>query len=1317
MSKFSVKKPFTVLVGVILVLVLGIVSFSKMTTDLLPNMDMPYVVVYTASPGSTPESVEKSVSKPLESVLGSTTGIKSINSVSSENISMIMMEFAQETDMNAVSIEISNTIDQVKGALPETCSTPIMMQISPDMMPIMVASVDVEDMELEEVSDYVNDSLLHRFERLNGVASVNTTGSVSTKVKVLLDQKKIDALNDKVLASVDNDLAKAKRELDQGQAELNSAKKKLDSGKKGMNHQISTLTDQLSQASAQIDGANAQLSAILSEETTLNASMQAFQTELEQLQKISGKNNQIHALAVMIVAYDFTGSVPQVHFPPTKEEIESISNNSLDFLKALEDPAKYIGQMSDEAFQQAMSAVMKVLPDLLPGDADLSELEHVSRKDFAALATTAAYASKRVEEIDTELHNINTRMMTIQAMKPQLEEQLKKAQDAYAKLEASKIEATLGFAEGSTQLTVGKSSLENAQVQLDQAMKQFEDARDAAYKKADVSGIITAEMISNVLVAENFEMPAGYIKDKSDRSYVLKIGKTIDSVDELSNLILFHMDMDGVGDIRLSDVASVKYASESENAGYAKVNGNDAVVLSFSKQSTASTSEVADAINAEIKAITEENPDVHITPLMDQGDYIHLIVKNVLSNLILGGILAVLVLLLFLRDVRPTIIIAFSIPLSVLFAIVLMYFSGMTLNLISLSGLALGVGMLVDNSIVVIENIYRLRSLGMSKVKAAVHGARQVSGAIFASTLTTICVFLPIVFTEGISRQIFTDMGLTIAYSLSASLIVALTVVPAMSSTMLKKEVQKTHSRFSGLMGKYESLLRWCLNHRAGTMAGVIALFLFACVMTTRMGMTFIPKMSSNQMSATLTMPEGTDEVTAQAVYDKTMSAMQDVEGVQTVGAMSGGSGMMSGSNSGESASFYILLEDHADNSEVSAQIMKKTDGLPGELSVSESTMDMSAVAGSGLQIDVYGDDLDELQSTCASLAKKLESIEGLEEISDGNEDADLQKVITINKEAAMREGLTVAQVYTSLAEDLTNEVSSTTLTVGQDELPVVVVKPVAVTAENLMKQTVTTTDMTTGENKEVALNSIASQSESRAPASINRDNNERIMRVTAAVDDDHNIALVSRDVQHMLDDFDLPAGMHAEITGENETIQDAMKDLLLMLLLAVIFIYLIMVAQFQSLLSPFIVMFTMPLAFTGGLLALLITGQDLSVLAMLGFIILAGVVVNNGIVFVSCVNDLRMEGMDKREALVEAGKMRIRPIFMTALTTILAMSTMAMGLGTGGEIGQSMAIVVIGGLTYATVLTLIVVPIIYDVFHRREKLRIIEIKEDELSE
>ena len=1372
MTKISVKKPFTVLVGIVLVIVLGVVAFTKMTTDLLPNMELPYMIVYTTYPGASPERVESTVSKPLEQALGTTTDLKQIQSVSSENLSLVVMEFSQTTDMNAISIEVSNTLDQAKSSLPDSCQAPIMMQISPDMMPVMVATVDMEGMEIEELSEYLEDELLSEFERLNGVASVGTTGTISNQVRVTLDQDKIDEVNDKILRAVNSDLADAKKKLDDSQDEIDSANVKLDKAERQLKSGTSSAAAQIGQASAEVDSANAKLNALLSQETTLKANQEAFNAERNGWKPYADMNDSMQQLADLIAAMhnaqsaaggaqvpsDGTNQIPDVEIPseipdltvPDSGETESseiIAEDAEDIVvsdgadaesSGAETPAvsipandnasalpsgdgaqsgadaaetdsyTAIQNMTDEEFETAKAAAIA----MMGGSEDTTQLSEMSRSEFLTLLTTTEQATTRVGEIDTELKNIQTQLATVEAMKPELEKALKQAQEGYAKLEAAEIQSAVEMASGSTQIQVTRSSLESAQQQIDSATEEFEKARDEAYESADISGLVTADMISNILVAENFEMPAGYISS-GDEEYILKVGEQYSSLKQLKRTLLFSMDLDGVGDIRLNDVASVRYASKEDNEdSYALVNGNDAILLTFSKSSTASTSEVSKLINAKIEELQESNPDLHITPLMDQGDYIEMIVGSVLQNLLLGGLLAVLVLLLFLRDLRPTAIIAFSIPMSVLFAIVLMYFSNITLNIISLSGLALGVGMLVDNSIVVIENIYRLRNQGMSAPKAAVRGAGEVAGAILASTLTTICVFLPIVFTEGMTRQLFTDMGLTIAYSLIASLIVALTVVPAMSSSLLKSTAEKRHTLFDRFVARYRSVLRWCLNHRLVTLAAVFALFLFAVFSATRMGMEFLPDMSSSgQMSATMTMPDDSTDQETEAMVNKVSEIIQKQDGIQTVGTISGSSLSLT-SSTDTSVTFYILTDKKADGNVLKKQIEEDTAGLPCEMQVSASTMDMSAMITTGVQIDIYGKDLDKLQEIASELAEKLEGVEGLTDISDGNENPDLEKVLTVDKDAAMRKGLTVAQVFTSLSSDLKDEVESTTLTVGEEDIPVVVVQPSKVSTSNLMRQTVESTDAQTGEKEDVRLDDIASLSESTSLSSINRSNNQRTISVTALVDDDHNITLVSRDIQKILDNYEAPEGYTVEMTGENETIIEAMTDLVLMLILAIIFIYLIMVAQFQSLLSPFIVLFTLPLAFTGGLLALLITHNTLTVIGMLGFIVLAGVVVNNGIVFVDCVNRLRLDGMGKREALVEAGGMRIRPILMTAMTTILAMSTMAMGYGSGAEIGQGMAIVVIGGLAYATILTLVIIPIMYDLLFRR-KIKKIDIGED----
>ena len=859
---------------------------------------------------------------------------------------------------------------------------------------------------------------------------------------------------------------------------------------------------------------------------------------------------------------------------------------------------------------------------------------------------------------------------------------------------------------GEVTLSTTKTQLEDAEQKLADAQEQFDQARDAAYKKADLSGMLTADMLGNILMAQNFNMPAGYITE-GEEQYLVKVGEEYASLEELENTLLMHMDVDGVGDVRLSDVADIAL---TDNAGesYAKVNGNDGVVLSFQKQSTASTATVSQRINSAIAQLQEQNPGLHITPLMDQGDYIDMVVGSVLSNLLWGGLLAIIVLIFFLKDAKPTFIVACSIPFSLMCAITLMYFTDVTLNIISLSGLALGVGMLVDNSIVVIENIYRLRSLGVPASKAAIQGAKQVSGAIFASTLTTICVFLPIVFTQGISRELFTDMGLTIAYSLLASLVVALTLVPAMGAAVLKNTKEKSHRWFDAFVEGYQRLLGWALRHKAPVLAGVTALLAISIFLTTQMGTAFIPAMDSPQMSATLTMPRGAAQQDAYAMADTVMERIAAVDGVETVGAMSGGSGMssmMGGSSSGGSITYYILLSDDrtATNADVSAAIEAQVADLECTVEVQESTMDMSALGGSGVELVITGRGLDEMNAIADDLRGILRSTEGLVDISENSVTGNPETRITVDKYKAMQHGLTVAQIYSELAAELKAENTATTLTLDGTDTPVVVVKPAgqAPTRGNIMDHAFTVTNAE-GEEETVRLYDIAAKQETDSVSSINRENGARTMSVSAGVDARHNIGLVSRELEKKLADYELPEGYTVEIAGENETINSAMTDLVKMIALAVVFIYLIMVAQFQSLMSPFIVMFTIPLAFTGGLLALWLTGSELSVIAMLGFLVLAGVVVNNGIVFVDNINQLRLAGMDRTEAILETGRTRIRPVLMTALTTILAMSTMALGIGDGAEMTQPMAIVTIGGLTYATLLTLLVVPVLYDIFRKK---------------
>lgn len=798
-------------------------------------------------------------------------------------------------------------------------------------------------------------------------------------------------------------------------------------------------------------------------------------------------------------------------------------------------------------------------------------------------------------------------------------------------------------------------------------------------------------------------MPAGYI-ETSDNKFTVKVGEKFGSIEELKNLTIFSYDIGGLENITLQDLADISFTDNS-NEIYAKVNNEDGIMLSIQKQSTASTATVSDKLQKAMEKLEQKYENVEFTNLMDQGIYIDMVVGSVLDNLLYGGLLAIIILFIFLKDIKPTFIIALSIPISLTFAITLMYFTGVTINIISLSGLALGVGMLVDNSIVVIENIYRLRNEGKSKLEASVQGASSVAGAIFASTLTTICVFLPIVFIEGMTRQLFQDMGLTIAYSLIASLIVALTLVPAVASKVFDKTAQKKSKIFDKIVLIYEKILKTCLNHKIITILSALILLFVSIGLASTMGTEFIPAMEENQMSLTITMPKEASFDDLKQTSNTIIEKLLTIDEIEKIGAMqNSGTNILSTSSDNSVTMYAILKEDRkSSSSDIEKKINELTQDLNCEISISTSNMDLSAMGGSGLQVVIKGDDLQKLQEIAKDVSDIMNKVEGFSEIDNGIGDASVEKKIIVNKNVAMEYGLTVAQVYSSVSGELTKEKTATTVTIENKDYPVIVAKSneKLITEENLKNITLTGTK--NGEETNINLQDIATIEEVDSLKSILRDNGERYITVTGMIDSDHNIGLVSREFESKLNEYEIPEGYSIETAGENETINESLIDLGIMILLAVVFIYLIMVAQFQSLKAPFIVMFTIPLAFTGGLLALFITGTNISIIAMLGFLILAGVVVNNGIVFIDYIIQLRQNGTEKRDAIILAGKTRLRPILMTALTTILGLSTMALGIGMGADMIQPLGIVAIGGLIYSTLLTLVVVPCIYEIFFRKK--------------
>ena len=867
--------------------------------------------------------------------------------------------------------------------------------------------------------------------------------------------------------------------------------------------------------------------------------------------------------------------------------------------------------------------------------------------------------------------------------------------------------------EGRKQIEDGVAELDNGQIELDNALATALDQLAAAKEAADLNNILTKELVAQLIEAQNFEMPAGYVND-GDVSWIVNVGDKVNGVEALENVAILSLGLEGLDIVRLGDVADVHISDDSDTT-YARINGENSVLLTFTRQSAYPTATVADTIGERFRELEEQYPGLRFVALMDQGDYIHMAMSAVVQSLLLGGALAILILFLFLRDIRPTFAVGISIPVSVLFALVLMYFSGVTMNdVISMAGLAIGIGMLVDNSIVVIENIYRLRSEGMAPKEAAIQGAREVMGAITASTLTTICVFVPIIFVHGMTRQIFMDMILTIAYSLMASLIVALTVIPAMAQGLLRRKVKPMSNLARKLMGGFERTVCFTLRHRALALLLALALLGGSAWCSLRQGYEYFPESGGTQISITVSVPEEYTFEDRCRVADEMMAAMESVPHLTDIGGMINGGmeslvGLSSGGG-GDQITVYALVDENSGYSSIEAtkDIREVLAPFKGEVDfevATVSTMSMGSMLQSGgFTMNIYSNDLNDLRMAAQAVAERLKTVEGLREITGGAEDTSPALHITVDKEKAIEHNLTTAQVYLAIVQELTSSVSTSQVTTSTTSLSATIHSEDGETDRRKLEKMTVTATLRDGTTEEVPLKDIITISETETLSSIHRLEQRRYISVSATVADGYNVTLVSTEARKALADVALPEGCQVEYAGENETIMDAMKDLVFLMLLGVLIIYLIMVAQFQSLLSPFIVILTVPLSFAGGFLGLLAAGFHMSIVSMVGMIMLVGVVVNNGIVLVDCANRLREEGLDKREAIVKAATMRIRPVLMTALTTILGLLPLGVGMGTGAEIIQPVAIVCIGGLTYATLMTVFIVPVLYDILRRDRK-------------
>lgn len=1345
LPKLSVKKPMTIFVAVIVVIVLGIVSVFKMTPDLLPNMDFPYAIILTTYPGQTPETVESVVTKPLEQSLSTIDGVKTITSTSSDNYSILTLEFEDGTNMDTATVDMRGNLDTIKDAWPDGVGSPYLMKINPNMMPVAMVAVDYDGYDTVQISDYVNNELKNQLEGIDGVASVSTKGIVTQKENVIISQTKIDALNAKINDALNDKFGDAEKKISDAKKELQDNISKAEQGSDTIEQSINDLNSQQEEVAKQL--ADAQGKAQSGYTEILNAKMQL----LDQQQSLTAtKQTLTIAYQTLTHIKEKLDSLQDEKAQLTQqiEAFEKIYNDYKDALSKLANP-----DLTDEQLAQVRAILAKIDEELDKYGFPKEELEErlnnaknaLTNVDKAitqtvealkGLDTTEEKLDDTIAEIADKISQVDGGITQIASAVKGLDNNTVSVNQALSEIEKQQSLAAYQLSGGLSALNTKQSEVNSALTQLNSAQEELKsasdelsDQKDKAKKAADMTNTVTISNVSNILTAQNFSMPAGYVSDDENIKYLVRVGDKIDGDKEMQSLALFDTGIDGIGVVKLSDVADVFIADDSDEV-FTKINGNSGVVFSFSKQSDAATATVSENIAKKLNSLTQENEGLHFTTLMDQGDYIDIIINSVLQNLLMGAVLAIIILYLFLRDIKPTLIVALSIPISVIFALVLMYFSGVTLNMISLSGLAIGVGMLVDNSVVVIENIYRLRNLGVPPVKAALNGAKQVAGAIASSTLTTICVFFPIVFIEGLTRQIFMDMALTITYSLLASLIVALTFVPAMGQRMLRKVKPVKHGMFDKMLGGYEKSIRFVLKHRAIALIAAVVLLFGSMFGAVARGFSFMPNMASTELSVTVSLDDS-------ATMDDTIDAAQNLldtlskyDDFKTVGVMTGsttslmgltGSVSSSDSDKGSVMAYAVFKDDKVKNSEsISKEIEAELQSIDGDVVVSgsSSSSSMSAMLGDdGVSIKLYGDDLKTLQNTAKDMAEKLAAVDGIDETDNGIGATSGEIKVTVDKTKAAKKSLTVAQVYQQIAAAIASETTSSTLTNSGKDLDVVVIKDENsdVTKNNIKDIKLTYTDKE-GNEKTTKLSEVAEISDSESMNSITRSDQKRYIKVSGTLKDGYTNTDVSNKAKALFDDYKLPDGCSIEYSGSNESTMEAVNQMLLMMLLGVILIYLIMVAQFQSLKSPFIIMFTIPLAFTGGFLGLLITGFDVSVVALLGFVMLCGIIVNNGIVLVDYINNLRLEGKERREAIVEAGKTRMRPILITAITTVLGLSTMALGIGTGSEIMQPIAIVCIGGLLYATIMTLYIVPVIYDILSKKELRKVSESDLEEID-
>ncbi len=825
-------------------------------------------------------------------------------------------------------------------------------------------------------------------------------------------------------------------------------------------------------------------------------------------------------------------------------------------------------------------------------------------------------------------------------------------------------------------------------------------------KKLEAYGL-NMDTLANMLAATNINLPAGTV-EKGEKSFLLRTVGEFKNIQDIKNIPLA---TPTGGIVRLSDVATVKLAQEEMNS-ITKVNGEPAVSVAVQKQSGVNTVAVANAVLKEVSKL-EETSDYAINVIMDQSKYIKGTINQVGTNAIIGGILAIIILLIFLRSFRSTLIIGLSMPISIISTAILLYFAEITLNIMTLGGLALGIGMLVDNSVVVLENIYRFVQEGYERKEAAIKGAAEVAMAVSASTLTTIAVFLPIVFVEGVTSIMFREFALTVTFSLVTSLIVAITLIPMLASKLLivddftQKESGKTMTWVQRILNgaermygkveeKYRQLLVWSLRHKKIVVLLTAIMFITSVVSIAFIGKEFIPESDEGTFTISVQLETGAKVKDTDEIMMEVVDKIKDIDSLDYLfSTTSGNSFLGSDTNIGTINGVLVPMAERNESVfDVVNEVENRIADIPGAIFKVQALSSMGMMAGSPISIQVKGEDLDDLKLVGDQIVGEIKQVEGTRNVSSSMEDPVTQMEIRLRNDDAARFGLTTAQVSNAVKVVLDGRVA-TRYKIDGNEIDVVIEgeSRYGESIENLKQL-----DISTPMGGTVPLGMIADVTEEVSAVAITRVDQARYVTLTSDIYG-RDLASISKEIQERIEALNLPSEYIIEFAGQNQEMVEAFGDLALALGLAVILVYMIIASQFESLLMPFIIMMSTPLAFAGGLLGLFITNRTLNITSIIGMIMLSGIVVNNAIVLIDYINTRRRQGETREEAILNAGPIRLRPIMMTSLTTILGLLPLSLGIGEGAELQASMGTVVISGLIFSSILTLIFIPVVYTIF------------------